>query len=699
MRNYIVIFVLGIVLFLSGGYYLGLFESKAVLPPGEGGGDVKGPTAPLEKLGADLYTPAAFKPIEIPKRAIAGNIVLYGAMNAFETEEVPSAVPGRMLFVGDQVDDSAVLAAGSTAFLAEPYYFAEVYTGRATFVKFYRRHYENDVITQGQMLGMVEPSEALGEVLKEIAKIGAAKAEHQAATAAEAEGEERYLRALKLYKEKGAIAKEELGSAKLTYIKLKNERISAEEKIKLAEIDKDKAEIILHKHEVRAKLPYRNYTIKSIQRGAGSFLRQLDPVVVTVQNVERMMAEAQIEEQYARQLHNKKNVTATIEPTVIDAPAIPEFLGHDKDVTSVAVSRDNKIISASEDGIVYIWTRDVLAAERKLKHADPVKVVVCSPPDAKANILLVGCRNGDIYLWDLDKNDDKPMKDPIPKAHGGDASITSLAFSPDGTLFASGASDGSIRIWTTADMTEKYSFIPANGVEKCHDDAVTSLTFTPQCRLISAARDSTLRVWLLKEKGAAPDGDPIASRKGNVHQLGVSRDGQWMLYDQGHTLKLLSVEKKDFVHTLNLPPIATPFETLATFSPDGSLMLTAGAPEGRLQLWRTPDARSRGFEVRQFATRERTPVTCAAFSNDAGKGGANSFAVSASGRLVYLWNIPTAAEVNEHRIENVRLTLKTHNLDPSTRLTRVGFEVANPASERYPHGRFEAGRPVTIVID
>jgi hypothetical protein len=39
------------------------------------------------------------------------------------------------------------------------------------------------------------------------------------------------------------------------------------------------------------------------------------------------------------------------------------------------------------------------------------------------------------------------------------------------------------------------------------------------------------------------------------------------------------------------------------------------------------------------------------------------------------------------------LTLKTQTLDPSTRQIRVGFEVANP------NGRFEAGRPVTIVID
>jgi hypothetical protein len=73
--------------------------------------------------------------------------------------------------------------------------------------------------------------------------------------------------------------------------------------------------------------------------------------------------------------------------------------------------------------------------------------------------------------------------------------------------------------------------------------------------------------------------------------------------------------------------------------------------------------------------------------------------VSASGQKIYVWPIPTSKEVSEHRIERVRMTLKTHSLDPSTRHTRIGFEVQNPVSERYPNGRFEAGRPVTIVIE
>ena len=696
MGKFLVIVMLGVALFFSGAWALGLFDSRPTNVTETSRNTVASVT-PLEDLGTDLYAAKKFQPIELPKWKNADPIVLYGVMNAFETEEVSSQVPGRVLFIGEQVDDSAVLAAGSAAFLSEPYYFAKIFAGPETFVKFYRRLYEGETVRNGQMLGMVEPSEALGNVLKEMAKVAAAEADVVSSVAAESEGKMRKKTADDLLRNK-AIGREDHGAAVLTAIKLEGEAKAAHEKVKIAIKDKHLADIKLHQHEVRAFLSYRTSTIKSIKAGAGSVLKQLEPVVMTVQNLERLMAEAQIEEQYAARLDKKNRVTATIEPTILEAP-IHEVQGHTLDVTSVAVARNHKIISGSEDSTVCVWTPYASAPDRKFDHDAAVKVVACSPAGAKENLCIVGCADGSIHIWNLDNDEAKPAVEPIPKAHGGDVSITALAFSPDGKYFASGGSDGSIKIWTTDDGILKYAFVPANGVAQTHEDSVTSLNFTPQGKLISAGRDNSLRVWQLKEKGAAPDGKAILNREGKVSQLGVSRDGQWMLFDQGRSLKMYSVEKRTFIHTLNLPANAMPFDTLAQFSPDGSLMLTAGAPEGRLQLWRTPDEKSRGFEVRQFATREKSAVSSAAFSPDAGKGGATSFAVSAAGHKLFLWAIPTKDEVNTHRLEHVPLTVKTHSLDPSTRTTRIGFEIANPPTELHPHGRFEAGRPVTIVID
>jgi WD40 repeat protein len=696
MGRIVMVMILGAALFFAGAWQLGLLE-KSTDSVKRNDEEASIPVAAIETLGADLYAAEKFPEIHVRERKGRDPIVVPGIFNAIEEEEVPSQVPGRILFIGEQVDDSAVLVAGSAPFLTEPYYFAKVYAGGTEkFVKFYRRLYQGETIKKNQILALIEPAKALGEVLGKQAKIDLAVAELDAAVAGEAEGYDRYLRARILYPK--AMSKEDYGAAVLTWKKLVSEKISKVQGVKMAEIEKRQADIELHMHEIRAVMPYAHSSIKAIVRQSGSAVKPGDPVLI-VQNLERLQAEAQIEEQYFTRIRDKdrdKNgLTATIEPTILEEP-LHEFPGHNRDVTSVAVAKDMKIVSGSEDGSVCVWTVNTIAPLYKFDHDAAVNVVACTPTGADKNICLVGCADGSIHLWDLDAKDAAAIK-VIKNAHGDDKAITSLAFSPDGKLFASGALDGSIRMWS-ADGTELYAFIPANGVAQAHEDAVTALHFTPQCRLVSAGRDHTLRVWLLKEKGAADDGKAIRNREGNVPQLGVSHDGKWMLFDQaqGRTLKLLSVESHTLKHTLSVPTNATPFDSLALFSPDSSLILTASASEGRLQLWKTPDADSRGFEVRQFATREHLPVSCAAFSPDAGK---NSFAVSGSGHKVYLWSIPTKAEVSEHRIEGVRMTLKTHSLDPSTKQARIGFEVANPSTPAHPNGRFEAGRPVRIVID
>src|SRR4029077_14070428 len=140
-------------------------------------------------------------------------------------------------------------------------------------------------------------------------------------------------------------------------------------------------------------------------------------------------------------------------------------------------------------------------------------VVVCAPAGAQKNWCLVGCADGNISIWDLDKDDAEPIH---KKTHSGGAgamafAVTSLAFSPDGAYFASGGADGSICLWNTDEGTQRYAFVPKTGVgqKDIHEDPVTSLASTPQSRLISAGRDNSLRVWHLKDKGAHLDGKPV----------------------------------------------------------------------------------------------------------------------------------------------------------------------------------------------
>src|SRR5207244_1010700 len=147
-------------------------------------------------------------------------------------------------------------------------------------VKFYRRLYEGQTVTEGQMLAMINPAKAWGEVQTKEAKIEFAIAERDAAVAGEQEGKERYDRANALLFSKGGIAKEDLGAAKLTWLKLKGERIAKEAGVKVANLEKKQADIDLGLHEIRAVMPYKLSSIKTIVRQRGNAVKQLDPVLI-----------------------------------------------------------------------------------------------------------------------------------------------------------------------------------------------------------------------------------------------------------------------------------------------------------------------------------------------------------------------------------------------------------------------------------
>lgn len=702
MEKIIGVTVAVVVAFFGLAYWLGFFDGPNNVPVVS---TAKPAARPESELGEFLYTEAKYPKYNPPARPNVDPIYVRGVMNPTDVQDVPSEVQsGSILFIGVPVDDATVAVAGSAAFMTEPYDFAPVQLGKTRIHKFYRRLYEGDATQTTHPIGMLDPANAMLELVEKMSKVVAAEADAKAAKATEDEAENRYKTAFKLF-QKGAIAKEDYDGAFLTKVKTEYERVSKEKALDVAKNDVAKSETTLYNHSLRVKLPYSRVMIKSITRDRGAFVKQLEPTVLTVQSVARLKAEGLVEEQYFTRLKDRKDITATIEPLILEDPNF-EILAHDDQVTSVAVSKDMKIVSAGDDKIVNVWSPKVVAPLQRFEFDAHVKVVACTPPGSDRNLCLAGCSDGTIKLLNLDEPDVTKAELAI-RTHGSATEITSLAFSADGKYFASGAQDGSIILWTTMQnkdgkdefAVEKYPFTPSFGVAECHEDAVTALHFTPQCRLVSAGHDGKLKVWKLHTGGAAPDGRTLPRREAHVADLGVTHDGRFMLYESGKVLKWLSIESHSMVHSLAAPTSANIFDKLAIFSPDDSLLLTAGgagAAEGRLQLWCAPHGDERGYEVRQYGTKDRQPVNCAAFSPNAGPG---SFAVSGAGKKVYVWAIPSPVDVKNHCVKDVPIHLNPTNLEFGTSQGRLVIVLDNEASEKYPNGRFEAGRPVTIVID
>jgi hypothetical protein len=96
----------------------------------------------------------------------------------------------------------------------------------------------------------------------------------------------------------------------------------------------------------------------------------------------------------------------------------------------------------------------------------------------------------------------------------------SVAFSPDGTLLATGDAVGRIRFWRVADQLEA-------GASVTHTGAATSLRFSADGKLLAtASADETARVWNVATR--RPITRPLA-HAGEVTTASISPDGRSVL--------------------------------------------------------------------------------------------------------------------------------------------------------------------------
>ena len=88
-------------------------------------------------------------------------------------------------------------------------------------------------------------------------------------------------------------------------------------------------------------------------------------------------------------------------------------------------------------------------------------------------------------LWDAATG--QPVGAPLT---GHTSTVSSVAFSPDGTRIASGSYDNTVRLWDAA--TGKPVGDPLTG----HTGAVCSVAFSPDgTRIASGSADNTVRLW------------------------------------------------------------------------------------------------------------------------------------------------------------------------------------------------------------
>merc|ERR1711927_103993 len=147
------------------------------------------------------------------------------------------------------------------------------------------------------------------------------------------------------------------------------------------------------------------------------------------------------------------------------------FVGHDKDVLSVAFSADNRHIVSEGEG-----------------HSEWVSCVSFSP-NASHPLIVSGGWDKLVKVWNL--SNCKLRTNLI--GHAG--YINAVTVSPDGSLCASGGKDGVAMLWDLNEGKRLYSLPCEQG------DIIHSLCFSPNRYWLCAATDNGIRIWDLEGKG------------------------------------------------------------------------------------------------------------------------------------------------------------------------------------------------------
>jgi WD40 repeat protein len=220
--------------------------------------------------------------------------------------------------------------------------------------------------------------------------------------------------------------------------------------------------------------------------------------------------------------------------------------GHGLGVLAVAFSRDGStLVSGDIGGNVHLWdVNDGTVRVRCIRELvdDSIDTInsVTFAPDGET-IASAGQRedeeHGAIVLWDISDTDDISST-TVVDTHDG--AVYTLEYSSDGRYFASGAENGTVRLWNAVDNSCAVVMTGNNG-------PVYSVAFSPNDKIMaSASADDSVRLWGVEDGDGSCFVNLLEHHEGDASFVSFSPDGQTLASSGGDgTVRLWNPHEED----------------------------------------------------------------------------------------------------------------------------------------------------------